>query len=56
MNEAFFLIVPTGFTTVLVLVLVLAVLVLVLAALVLVLVAVLVASWSDAFRINFGVH
>ena len=50
-NKAFFLIEPTGFTTVLVLVLVL-----VLAALVLVLVAVLVASYSNAFCINYGVH
>ena len=63
-NKVFFLIEPTGFTTVLVLVLVLAVLVLtvlvivlavlvlVLAVLVLVLVPVLVASYSDAFRIK----
>ena len=64
MNKAFLLIVPTGLTTVLVLVLavlvltvmvlVLAVLVLVLAVLVLVLVAVLVASYSDAFRIDLA--
>ena len=64
MNKALFLFEPTGFTTVLVLVLavlvltvlvlVLAVLVLVLAVLVLVLVTVLVASFSDAFRINLA--
>ena len=57
MNKAFFLIVPTGFTTLLVLVLavlVLTVMVLVLAVLVLVLVAVLVASYSDAFRIDLA--
>ena len=62
MNKVFFLIELTGFTTVLVLavlvltvlVLVLAVLVLGVAVLVLVLLTVLVASYSDAFRINLA--